>query len=53
MTIEKKSLISTLKATKKANVINSTPSFEAAHKTPLKSAPKVLKAAAKVLKKMA
>jgi hypothetical protein len=33
MSIEKKSLISTLKATKKANVVNSTPSPEPIHKT--------------------
>jgi hypothetical protein len=32
MPIEKKSLISTLKATKKANVVTSAPSPEAAHK---------------------
>ena len=32
MSIEKKSLISTLKTTKKANVASSTPSPEAAHK---------------------
>ena len=32
MSIEKKSLISTLKTTKKANVVSSTPSPDAAHK---------------------
>jgi hypothetical protein len=32
MSIEKKSLISTLKTTKKANVASSTPSVEADHK---------------------
>jgi hypothetical protein len=41
MSIEKKSLISTLKTTKKANVASSTPSFEATHKMN-KFAPKTL-----------
>jgi len=50
MSIEKKSLISTLKTTKKANVASSTPSPEAAHKMNKVPAKASVKASHKSLK---
>jgi hypothetical protein len=47
MSIEKKSLISTLRSAKKANVVSSTPSAEAAHKTNKVSVKMPVKAAVK------
>jgi len=49
MSIEKKSLISTLKTTKKANVASSSPeSTKFAAKKSVKAAPKLMKAAPKL-----
>lgn len=57
MSIEKKSLISTLKTTKKANVASSTPSVEVTHKMtkmlPKTRASKVVKAHKTVQKTVA